>query len=183
MKSYQPIIMAFVLSLFANHLTGQDLGANVFSSSSSSLNSTSNTLIWTVGEAVVSTLEGPNVKLYMGFIMPITVGSATPQVSSKSNSDLVVGNPVFSEAKEVLLYPNPLDQGERLLIRGEPLTSQSVNIKVITSNGQVLSGGQVNAQIDDDLTQMTLELNMPPGFYLLQIPVKSGFVTRKLVIR
>lgn len=182
MKSYQHVFMALALSFFGNSLIGQGLGASVFTSANSSINSTSHTLIWTVGEAVVSTLEGPNVKLYMGFIMPITVNATPPLASSKSTVNLV-GNIALDDAKDILVYPNPVNQGEKLFIRGEPLIPQSVNIKVMTSNGQILSGGPVNAQFNDNLTEMALTLNIPAGFYLLQVPVKSGFVTRRLIIR
>ncbi|MCE7991051.1 MAG: T9SS type A sorting domain-containing protein [Roseivirga sp.] len=159
----------------------QSIKPSVFSSAGSSLDGTSNSLVLTVGEGVVATLQNSNVKLYMGFIMPIGNVISAPQMSSRSSSDLLNG--IRLDEEIVLIYPNPVKRGELLHIRGAMLMPESVNLKVTNANGQNLDSDRLNAMFNDASMELELKLHLPSGFYLLHVPVREGFVSKKLIVK
>lgn len=174
-----------VLLFFVCHdnLCGQSLKPIVFPSANSTLNGTSPSLIWTVGEAIVSVKENPNVRLYMGFIMPVTFVSTASQGSAKANTNLINESAENASDDGILIYPNPLGPGNVLHVRGRGLTEASTGIRIINSNGQSLEVDKLNLLSHQDEKELEVHLNLSSGFYLIQVPVANGLISGKLIIR
>lgn len=175
------LLIAF-WSGWTGSVSAQSIKPFVLPSANSNTNTTSNKLIWTVGEAVVTTLQSPGVRLYQGFVMPTASEPASQSVLGKSDIILPELLPIVDDPR-VLVYPNPLLQGGLLQIRAEGLSRESEGIKVITSNGQVIEPDKLGAEFDAEVGEIRLRISLTSGFYLLQIPTAHGIVTRKLLVR
>jgi hypothetical protein len=182
LKSTRVLLVTAVWLVGYVSVTAQSIKPFVLPTANSNINTTSNKLIWTVGEAVASTLQGPEVRLYQGFVMPIVSMPASQSALGKSDITLPELLPIVDDPR-VLVYPNPVSQGDLLQIRTEGLSRESVGIKVVTSNGQVIETEKLGAEFDPEVGEIRLRISLTSGFYLLQIPTAHGIVTRKLLVR
>ena len=130
-------------------------------------------IVFSAGEAVVNKLEGANLTLYQGFIMPLFVPAQSPPPSEFAPNSLLV---IPEEIKTVRIWPNPVTTGGMLTISGLGVLAE---IKLWT-----LQGSKVESTVSGT-GPGTVEIPIyeQPGLYLIEVKTSIGTVKKKIIVR
>lgn len=100
-----------------------------------------------------------------------TSREATPQLSR----DMGAGNEAISIANTLVLYPNPIQQGNVLSIKG--LESSNVNsISLMNNLGQVIETYSATSNA------FPLSEDLPSGVYFIKVETNSEVITKSIIV-
>jgi hypothetical protein len=131
---------------------------NVCGSAGEYFEKSAGSLSWTVGEAVIETLEGSSHFFTQGFGQPVEVITSIEELKKED---------------KILVYPNPFQT--ELNIRIDDFI-QPVNGTIYSNNGQALK----NFILNDSFSKLRLN-NLKPGMYYLRINNSENPNTFKII--
>lgn len=140
-------------------------------------------VLFSVGEPLTNMFRGVEVILYQGFVMPILVTpSSIPQVAGSPAISAEM-NSLNTTLGELSVYPNPVGEGDVIVIRSKLLNEQSRQVGFFTVDGRQLSLPGAGIYLDLELSELRVKAPQGSGFYILVVPTVKGYQTKKILIR
>ena len=149
------LITTAIFLAAASHAGAQLFTPEVIASSGESEKSAAVHLSWTIGEPVITTMQGGSLTITQGFHQP---GQDAVAVASA---------PVAGDEDHAILYPNPFRK--QLFIRA-PSAWGSFDVEITNSFGETVISRQ---RVDRDKHAIDFS-NLPSGSYIARIWVRDS---------
>lgn len=77
----------------------------------------------------------------------------------------------------------PVFKGESIVIKGKTLTMASVNVDIVNEKGETIGYAESKVRFDQEQNRLEINVNLPPGFYTIQIPVTDGVASKTVIVQ